>query len=269
MTQPSPHPTSPAAGGGAPIGGPPPAAGDAPPPAGLPPQYAPPPAGWASSPPPPGVPGGPPPGQPPPGWSPGQPPPGWHPGQPPPKWAGGPPPPVLGPGGQPLASFGDRLLAYLIDTAIATAVLLVLFAPVFLIFMVGLLANLPETNPDGTLADPTPADVITEILLPMLLLQVALFAVMFAFYWLYHVEYLKRTGQTIGKKVMNLRVVPLDPTATLDRRMAGKRYLVEFVGGSLVPGGSYLDGLWQLWDKPWQQCLHDKFAGTVVVKVSR
>jgi hypothetical protein len=41
---------------------------------------------------------------------------------------------------------------------------------------------------------------------------------------------------------------------------------------SLSPSGQPLagfgDGLWQLWDKPWQQCLHDKFAGTVVVKVS-
>ncbi|WP_233196551.1 RDD family protein [Verrucosispora sp. ts21] len=261
MTQPSPHPTSPA-GGGSPIGGPPPVAGDALPPTGPPPQYAPPPAGWAGSPPPPGVPGGPPPG-----WHPGQPPPGWPPGQPPPKWAGGPPPPVLGPGGQPLASFGDRLLAYLIDVAMSSAALLLLFMPFFLTFAFRILSVTPETNPDGSLADPS--DLITEIMLPMLLLQGALFVVMFGFYWLYHVEYMKRTGQTFGKRVMKLRVVPLDPTQTLDRRMAGKRYLVQFVGGSLVPGGSYVDGLWQLWDKPWQQCLHDKFAGTVVVKVAR
>ncbi|MBQ1024382.1 RDD family protein [Micromonospora sp. C95] len=252
MTQPPPHPTSPA-GGGAPIGGPPPAAGDAPPPTGLPPQYAPPPAGWAGRPPPPGVPGGPPPG--------------WPPGQPPPQWAAGPPPPVLGPGGQPLASFGDRLLAYLIDTAIAGAALLVVFVPLLVIFMARVLAMDPETDPDGTVTEP--GLFVVEILLPMLLLQAASIVIMFGIYWLYHVEYLKRTGQTLGKKVLKLRVVPLDPTRTLDRRTAGKRYLVQFVGGSLVPGGSYVDGLWQLWDKPWQQCLHDKFAGTVVVKVSR
>jgi hypothetical protein len=34
-----------------------------------------------------------------------------------------------------------------------------------------------------------------------------------------------------------------------------------------VPFLSYLDGLWQLWDKPYLQCLHYKFAQTVVVKV--
>ncbi len=54
----------------------------------------------------------------------------------------------------------------------------------------------------------------------------------------------------------------------LTRGMAAKRYLVENVAGMLVPFLVYLDGLWQLWDKPYQQTLHDKFARTVVVKVS-
>ena len=40
-----------------------------------------------------------------------------------------------------------------------------------------------------------------------------------------------RRGQTLGKKLMKLQVVPLDPAATLTRGMAAKRYLVEFVGG--------------------------------------
>ncbi|MFI7548696.1 RDD family protein [Micromonospora sediminimaris] len=245
MTQPPTHPTPPA--------GEPPAGGAAPP-AG-PPQV---PAQWAPT-------VQPPPGQPGPQGYASQPP--WPMGPPPPGWAAGPPPPVLGPGGQPLASFGDRLLAYLIDTAVVVAALLLVFGPLLVIFMARMLAVNPETNPDGTVAEP--GLFIVEILLPMLLLQAASLVIMFGIYWLYHVEYLKRTGQTLGKKVMGLQVVPLDPTGTLDRRMAGKRYLVEFVGGSLVPGGSYVDGLWQLWDKPWQQCLHDKFAGTVVVKVSR
>ncbi|GIJ75604.1 RDD family protein [Micromonospora phaseoli] len=175
---------------------------------------------------------------------------------------------MLGPGGQPLASFSDRLLAYLIDTAIATGIMMVLFVPPILIIWFRMFDEMTRANPDGTFG-PTEPEVFGEFFVLIVLLQLGLFALMLGLYWLYHVEYLKRTGQTLGKKVMNLRVVPLDPTSTLDRRTAGKRYLVQFVGGSLVPGGSYVDGLWQLWDKPWQQCLHDKFAGTVVVKVSR
>ena len=68
---------------------------------------------------------------------------------------------------------------------------------------------------------------------------------------------------------MKLRVVPLDPARTLDRRHGRPSGTwSQYVAGSFVPVLSYLDGLWQLWDKPWQQCLHDKFAETVVVKVT-
>ncbi|MGW4500138.1 RDD family protein [Micromonospora sp. NPDC004336] len=233
MTQPPPYPTPPA-------GGHPPAAGGFAPPSGptsqgyaAPPQYAPP-------------------------------------GHPPPGWAGAPHPaaPTRAPGGQPLAGFGDRFLAALIDGALSALVAMVLFLPAFMLFFWNMMDDLTRTNPDGTLAEPDPAAFLTDFFLPILLLELGLMVVLLGLYWLYHVEYMKRTGQTFGKKVMKLRVVPLDPTRTLDRRMAGRRYAVQYVAASLLPGLSYLDGLWQLWDKPWQQCLHDKFAGTVVVKVS-
>ncbi|MEU7612710.1 RDD family protein [Micromonospora sp. NPDC049204] len=234
MTQPPSYPTPPA-------GGPQPAAGGVAPPPGphphgyaVPPQYAPP--GYA--------------------------PPPWHAGPP------GPPPPPLSPGGQPLASFADRLLAWLIDTALASAVSLVLFLPFFLILWWRMFTEMTRTHTDGPLVEADLPTLFVEFFLPILLLQLGLLVVMLGFYWLYHVEYLKRGGQTVGKKVLNLRVVPIDPSRTLDRRMAGRRWLVQYLGASLVPGGAYVDGLWQLWDKPWQQCLHDKFADTVVVKVS-
>jgi hypothetical protein len=67
---------------------------------------------------------------------------------------------------------------------------------------------------------------------------------------------------------MKIRIVPIDPSRQLTRGMAAKRYLIEYLAGSLVPFFSYVDGLWQLWDKPYQQALHDKVAQTVVVKVS-
>ncbi|SIN24603.1 Uncharacterized membrane protein YckC, RDD family [Micromonospora cremea] len=194
-------------------------------------------------------------------------PPGW----PPPGYAGPPRPlpPTLSPGGQPLASFSDRLLAWLIDMVLASAVSLVLFMPVFFILCWRMITEMNRTNPDGTLVEPDPGTLFVTFFIPILLLELGLLVLMLGLYWLYHVEYLKRGGQTIGKKVMKLRVVPLDPTRALDRRMAGRRWLVQYLAASLVPGISYLDGFWQLWDKPWQQCLHDKFAGTVVVKVSQ
>lgn len=250
MTQPSPYPTPPV------VGQPPAAGGGSPPPTvqghAVPAQpggYAPP--GGSVPPPPPGWAG-------PPGYAP---PPGWT---PPPGYAPAP----VAPNGQPLASFSDRLLAFLIDAALATAVTVVLFVPVLLVVWFTTFTQLVETNPDGTLAEPDPVAMMTDVMLPVLLAELALLVVMLGLYWLYHVEYLHRTGQTLGKRIMKLRVVPLDPARTLDRATAGRRYLVQFVGGTLLPGLSWVDGLWQLWDKPWQQCLHDKFARTVVVKVA-
>ena len=174
----------------------------------------------------------------------------------------------LSPGGQPLASFADRLLAWLIDVAVASVLSVVLFVPVVLLIWYRAFSDMMKVNPDGTVVEPDPARMMNDFVVPLLLAEAALLLVLLVFYWFYHVEYAHRTGQTLGKKAMKIRVVPLDPARTLTRGMAGKRYLVEFVASSLVPFLSYLDGLWQLWDKPFQQCLHDKFAGTVVVKVS-
>ncbi|MET7470212.1 RDD family protein [Micromonospora sp. NPDC005222] len=169
----------------------------------------------------------------------------------------------MAPNGQPLASFSDRLLAYLIDTAVAMAVTLVLFLPVFLLLVFWMVDQVEQAGPSG----PDPLDIWTSLFLPLLAAEFGVLLLLLAFYWVYHVEYARRTGQTLGKKVMKLRIVPMQPDAPLTRGMLGKRWLVEFAGGLFVPFLSYLDGLWQLWDKPWQQCLHDKFAGTVVVKV--
>ncbi|MGN9775948.1 RDD family protein [Micromonospora sp. H33] len=192
---------------------------------------------------------------------------------PPPGWAGPPrpvpPPPALAPNGQPLASFPDRLLAWLIDTALATAVALVVFLPVYLVLWFRMFVAVTRINPDGTPVEPDPRTLFLDYLLPLLLAQLGLFVLMIGLYWLYHVEYLlRRDGQTFGKKVMKLRVVPLDPARRLTRRAAGRRWVVQFLASSFVPFLSYVDGFWQLWDQPWQQCLHDKFAETVVVKVA-
>ncbi|MCW3841632.1 RDD family protein [Micromonospora yasonensis] len=237
MTQPPPYTPPPPAG-------PPPAGGGFAPPSGpyrppqqhVPPTYA-------------GLPAYPPP---PPGYVP-------HPGF---------VPPALAPNGQPLAGFGDRLVAWLVDTAVATLLAMVLFFPVFIWLFYRMFSEMMTASLDGTVPQPDPAAMMTDFFLPMLLAEAGLLLVMLVFYWLYHVEYARRTGQTLGKKVMKLRIVPLDPAAPLTRSVLGKRYLVEFVAGMLVPFANYVDGFWQLWDKPWQQCLHDKFAGTVVVKVA-
>ncbi len=112
---------------------------------------------------------------------------------------------------------------------------------------------------------PAPGLAPAHFLVRYLLFLACLVVLEFAVGYAYQVVYQVRTGQTVGKRVMRLRAVRLDG-APLNRRAATVRWLVG-MGGALVPGLAYLDGLWQLWDKPLQQCLHDKAAQTVVVKL--
>ncbi|MET0495805.1 MAG: RDD family protein [Actinoplanes sp.] len=184
---------------------------------------------------------------------------------PPPQWR--PQPVPLTPGGRPLADFGTRLLAYLIDSALLSAIAMVVFVPVVVIVMFRVMPDFASSSdPYETQSQINAA--MGDAFVTFLLLELGFVVALLIAYYFYYVEMMYRRGQTLGKKLMKLQVIPLDPAATLTRGMAAKRYLVEFVGGTTVPFLFYLDGLWQLWDKPYQQTLHDKFAKTVVIKVA-
>src|SRR6185295_1920865 len=141
------------------------------------------------------------------------PPPGYQPGYyPPPPGYRPVPPPALSPGGQPLASFGDRLLAYLLDGVIFTVVTMVIALPAVLIYVFAVMV--PEIE-----ADPY-ADSDTEafkFLVPFLLLEAGIILVSLVLAYVYYVELMLRAGgQTVGKRVMKIRVIPIDPARTLD-----------------------------------------------------
>jgi uncharacterized RDD family membrane protein YckC len=178
-----------------------------------------------------------------------------------------PPPPPLSPGGQRLAEFTDRLLARLIDGAILFGVTLLLFVPIYVIFFITIFNNLPSTvtvNGEQVSAQVNPL----EVFLPFIGLFLFAWVLTIAIGYVYEVEMMFRGGQTIGKRAMKIRVIPIDPQQTLTRKAAAKRFLVDYIAGTFLPGMRWLDGLWQLWDKPYRQCLHDKFAATVVIKLN-
>ncbi|MCC5578547.1 RDD family protein [Microtetraspora sp. AC03309] len=95
----------------------------------------------------------------------------------------------------------------------------------------------------------------------------------------YEFMMLKQRGQTVGKIVMGIKVVPVGdslPSGGLATDVAGKRAGVLF--GPQIPGGipvvglllnlfALVNTLWLLWDRPLWQALHDKAAKTVVVKI--
>jgi uncharacterized RDD family membrane protein YckC len=77
----------------------------------------------------------------------------------------------------------------------------------------------------------------------------------------YQVYFFTGTGQTLGAKVMGVRVVGVDGNP-LSVGAALARILGAYVSGLLL-GIGYL---WMLWDAN-KQTLHDKMAGSVVVKL--
>lgn len=139
------------------------------------------------------------------------------------------------PGTRQLASILDRFLARLIDLA-------VLLIPIFLIEVVAAAAV---------------GQIVASILGAALV-------------FLYEIAMLlTQNQQTVGKKAMKLRVVslatggrPTDNELWTRAAVYGLPQAVYCLGSLF----SLLDSLWLLWDKPNQQCLHDKAAKTVVVK---
>ena len=71
------------------------------------------------------------------------------------------------------------------------------------------------------------------------------------------------SGQTVGKKVLGIRVMRLRDAAPLGYGSAALRYVASFL--SALPLG--LGYFWMLWDDE-KQTWHDKIAGSVVVPES-
>ncbi|WP_406265118.1 RDD family protein [Actinacidiphila glaucinigra] len=141
----------------------------------------------------------------------------------------------------PLAGSGQRFVARLIDAVIFIPVVIVVFV------IVGFSGSYVKS------------------ILASLLISAALFV--------YEALMLRASGQTVGKKVMKIRVarladggVPTDVAWTRAGVYAGLG-VVSNVVPCLGAIPSLLNALWHLWDKPYRQCWHDKAAKTVVVKV--
>ncbi|MFI6261214.1 RDD family protein [Micromonospora sp. NPDC051006] len=218
-----------------------------------------------------GQPGGPGYGQPGgPGYGPqGGPPPGWA----PPGWPGRQPEPR--PHGLPLAGYGSRLVARLIDFAILLALNVVVngwfvwrlyqeLAPYWReIFRRALAGN---SSTDGL---PQPGEQAG-------LLQVVILVIAAGLWLAYEVPAMASSGQTFGKRVMRIKAVPLAADQPLGFGPALRRW--NTLGG--VPTLLWyccglglllqaIDALSPLFDHPLRQALHDKRARTVVVQVPR
>jgi uncharacterized RDD family membrane protein YckC len=167
-------------------------------------------------------------------------------------WMPGAPPPLS------LADPGQRLAARAVDWVVELLVAVALFSPVIIWSA--------HQNPDGT------QNLFPDGLGPL----VAVYAIIafLAVEWCLEAFQLALWGKTVGKRLVGLRVASAEaPHLKLTRGRALGRAAAYPLGGWVMRAipifGALVvlvDLLFPLWDQPYRQSLHDKMAGTVVLK---
>jgi len=236
---------------------------DGPPPAEEPPAPAGPPATTSA------MPQAEPPGYPAQGYPP--PPPG-YPAAPPPGWAGYRlPPPEPRPQGMALAPLGARLAARLID--IGAVLLLNIFINGWFVwqYVVEVWPTFSEIW-RRSLADDRSTEGLPQVTERASGLQMVIILLAAAIWWAYEVPAVANTGQTLGKRLARLKVVPVEPGGQLGFARSFRRWntlglptllWICCVGFIL----QLIDCVYLLFDRPLRQALHDKSAQTVVVQL--
>lgn len=179
------------------------------------------------------------------------------------------------PDGEPLAGWGARLGAYLIDSLLLGVLVVVVALPLE-IPLVRIYTDYIRETVDASSTGAAPPDVmgfygaILPRLVGMVLIQAVLGYLYFGFFY-------TTRGASLGKQWLGLRLRLREQPGNLTWGRYTKRWLVQYGVGILgaIPlvGGAVsiyllLDGLWPLWDDK-RQALHDKFAGTNVVRTRR
>jgi len=176
------------------------------------------------------------------------------------------------PDGEPLAGWGIRFGAYLIDAVIVSAVAAIIGAP-FVAKVVNAYGDQFRDSihaAETGSARPNQMDVYSQIWLPL----IGLVVVSIVLNFIYQVGFLRWRAATPGKLMLGLRVRLREQPGPLEWSTILRRWVSQFGPNllSLVPfigliAGLYpwVDGLWPLWDER-RQALHDKFARTNVVR---
>ncbi|MCX5067995.1 RDD family protein [Micromonospora lupini] len=214
----------------------------------------------------------------PPGWTPQAGPPGWPPQGVPPGWApGGPPgwigrPPEPRPHGLRLAGYGRRLVARLIDFGLVFALNVLVNGWFVWRWLDELMPYWREAFRRGMEGN-TSSEGMPPISEQTGLLQVVIVLIATALWLAYEVPAMAANGQTIGKRVMRIRAVPIAADQPLGFGRALTRWttlglptLLWYCAG-LGLLLQLVDSLSPLFDHPLRRALHDKRAQTVVVEV--
>lgn len=171
---------------------------------------------------------------------------------------------VARPHGLPLAAPQTRLLARLIDLALLGVLALAVNGYLIWKLIGGYSDALKKYEANEQISDTSVGNYIFLIVL----LTAALWAA-------YEIPQLANNGQTVGKRLMGIRVMRLESDQPLGLGRSFRRWWGLggatllwpcFGAGFLI---QFVDCLFVVIDRPLGQALHDKRAATVVVRVGR
>ncbi|MEV4618362.1 RDD family protein [Asanoa sp. NPDC049573] len=181
-----------------------------------------------------------------------------------------PQPAAMAPAGVPLAPPGLRLVARLIDIVAVLLLNVVVNGWFVYQYVQEVRPYYREFN-----ARAAEGDSLTELmqLTPSAQasrLQIVILLIAFALWFAYEVPAVANTGQTLGKRLVGLRVVRTDGVPKMGFVRSARRWSIPGLSTLLWPCCigfilQFFDSLWVAVDRPLHQALHDKHARTVVV----
>ncbi|MFI5835338.1 RDD family protein [Micromonospora sp. NPDC051300] len=196
------------------------------------------------------------------------PPPGW----PYPQWPGRQP--IPRPHGLPLASYGARLVARLIDLGVVFLLNALVNGWFVWRYFEAISPYLRETMRRAVNGD-TSTEGLPQIDDQAGGLQVVILLIATALWFAYEVPSMAARGQTFGKRMAGVRALPVEADQPLGFGRAFRRWstlgmptlLWYCCGLGLLL--QFVDAVSPLFDQPLRQALHDKRAQTVVVQLPR
>lgn len=160
--------------------------------------------------------------------------------------------------GVPLATWGRRAAARLVDILITTVVTVLLCLPV----VTDVLRHVFDVSQDAAAVSDPFAVYDAQTLRGLAIIGLVGLLVTLA----YEMGFLLWKAATPGKLLLGLRVRRWAPGERLAASVVARRWIGYQALGQLLPAPyTIIDVLWPLWDRR-RQALHDKLAGTCVVR---
>ena len=158
----------------------------------------------------------------------------------------------------PLAGWGTRVLAMIVDSLLSLVGLIPYVVGVVLV-----VAGLPDSSSYETPAGPAANETNTGLVITGVILAIIGILGMLAIQIWNRAFKQGRTGQSVGKKVMGIKLVDEHTGQPIGAGMSFVRDLAHTLDGFF-----YLGYLWPLWDDK-RQTFADKILSTVVVETPK